>query len=357
MPAEAIHSLKSFNTFGVDYSCRNLITVGTKNELISVCSKLFADSKPFFVLGGGSNILLTDDYQGTVVKIASKGIECHEDDEYYYLNVEAGEEWHQLVEYCLTKAMPGLENLALIPGTVGAAPIQNIGAYGLEFMDICDWVEFVDLRSGKLTRFKSDECQFGYRESIFKAELKGVTVVTSVGIKLAKRWQPRLSYGPLKQFEADSVTPEQVFDCICRIRTEKLPDPAVIGNAGSFFKNPIVSTTRYKKLIESYPALVGYFLEDGSVKLAAGWLIDNAGLKGVAVGDAAVHEQQALVLINKGQASGRDILQLAMRVIETIKNKFDVILEAEPRIIGAEGERELEDERTVGKKTSHYSSS
>jgi len=344
MPVEPTHSLKNYNTFGVDYSCRDLISVDNKTELVSLCSKLFAERKPYFVLGGGSNILLTDDYPGTVVKVSSKGIECHEDEQFYYLSVEAGEEWHRLVEYCLTASMPGLENLALIPGTVGAAPIQNIGAYGVEFMEVCDWVEFVDLRDGEVIRYKSEECQFGYRESIFKRELKGVSVITSVGIKLAKKWQPNLSYGPLRRFEMTGVTPKEIFDCICSTRREKLPDPKVLGNAGSFFKNPIISFSKYHQLIGKFPSLVGYHLSDGSVKLAAGWLIDNAGLKGLSVGDAAVHDKQALVIINRGQATGKEILKLALKVIDAIKNKFDVTLEAEPRVIGAYGEKELVDD-------------
>ncbi len=337
-------SLKPYNTFGVDYACSELISVDTKSELMRLCLKLFSEGKPYFVLGGGSNILLTENYLGTVVQVCSKGIVCHEDDEFYYLNVEAGEGWHRLVEYCLAASMPGLENLALIPGTVGAAPIQNIGAYGVEFNEICDWVEFLDLRDGELTRYKQEECQFGYRESIFKGVLKGISVITSVGIKLAKNWQPNLSYGPLKRFENTGVTPKEIFDCICSTRNEKLPDPRLIGNAGSFFKNPIISSSKFQQLIGKHPSLVGYPLPDGFVKLAAGWLIDNAGLKGASVGDAAVHEQQALVLINRGQASGKDILKLALKVIETIKIKFDVTLEAEPRVIGAYGEKELIDD-------------
>jgi len=341
MPVEPIHSLKPYNTFGVDYSCTDLVFVNTKGELITLCSKLFNEGKPYLVLGGGSNILLTENYLGTVVKVCSKGIVCHEDDEFFYLSVEAGEEWHQLVEYCLSASMPGLENLALIPGTVGAAPIQNIGAYGVEFMEICDWVEFVDLRNGELTRYGADECRFSYRESIFKGALKGLAVITRVGIKLAKNWQPNLSYGPLKGFDLARVMPNEIFDCICNVRSEKLPDPKLIGNAGSFFKNPVISFLRYQELIKKYPSLVGYPLANGSVKLAAGWLIDNAGLKGVSVGDAAVHDQQALVLINRGQATGTDILQLAVQVIETIKIKFGVTLEAEPRVVDARGERKL----------------
>lgn len=337
-------SLKTYNTFGIDYACSELISVDTKKELIRICSMLFSERKPFLVLGGGSNILLTENYLGTVVQLCSKGIVCHEDDEFYYLSVEAGEGWHELVEYCLAHSMPGLENLALIPGTVGAAPIQNIGAYGVEFMEVCDWVEFVDLRDGRITRYKRDECQFGYRESIFKGALKEISVITSVGIKLAKKWQPNLSYGPLKRYKKTEATPKEIFDCICKTRSEKLPDPKLIGNAGSFFKNPIISSSKYLQLIEKFPSLVGYPLSDGSVKLAAGWLIDNAGLKGFSVGDAAVHEQQALVLINLGQATGEDILKLALKVIEIIKIKFDVTLEAEPRVIGAYGEKELVDD-------------
>lgn len=337
------YSLKSFNTFGVDQSCLSLIEVHSKAELRSTCLSLYHLNLPMLVLGGGSNIVFVDDFNGTVVRVLSKGIALHEDENWFYLEVEAGESWHELVEFTLDKDMPGLENLALIPGTVGAAPIQNIGAYGVELCNVCDWVEYLDLESGEFIRLKANECQFGYRESIFKGDLRNNVVITAVGIRLAKDWQPKLSYGPLQSFESSTVTALDIFERVCQVRREKLPDPAVLGNVGSFFKNPIVSAATYLELAPRFPSIVGYAQVNGDVKLAAGWLIEQAGLKGFILGNAAVHDKQALVLINRGGATGQDICRLALHVIERVETVFGVRLEAEPRLIGSKGEGFLDD--------------
>lgn len=331
-------SLKAYNTFGIDHSCLFLHEVRDKATLMSTCLDLYAQGLPVLVLGGGSNIVLVDDYQGHVVKILTKGIEIHEDDEYVYIRVEAGENWHDLVSLCVGKGIGGLENLALIPGSVGAAPIQNIGAYGVEFCDICDWVEYLDLPAGEAKRLIGADCQFAYRESIFKGELKAQAVITSVGIKLAKQWQPNLSYGPLKSLMVDGITPKCVFNFVCQLRQEKLPDPLVLGNAGSFFKNPIVPVATFERLRDNYPDIVAFQMGNQNMKLAAAWLIDKAGLKGVSCSDASVHEQQALVLVNNGEATGRDVCQLADLIIDRIMQLFDIQLETEPRLIGATGE-------------------
>ena len=342
MLAEQFHSLKAYNTFAIDQGCISIIEVDSKQALIQSCLGLYQEQKPFLLLGGGSNILLTEDYLGSIVHILTKGIEVKDDGESYLVAVEAGENWHELVKHCLRLGIGGLENLALIPGTVGAAPIQNIGAYGVEFEDVCDWVEYLDLSDGKLKRLSAAECRFSYRDSIFKAELKGLAVITSVGFKFSKVWQPKLSYGPLQKLDSKTVTPSQVFDCICETRMSKLPDPKVLGNAGSFFKNPIITQEQFLILQEQYPSIVGYPVDSG-VKLAAGWLIDHAGLKGFSIGKAAVHEQQALVLVNTGEATGDDVARLARYIIEKISTQFAVKLEAEPRVIGAYGEKELID--------------
>ncbi|NRD72077.1 UDP-N-acetylmuramate dehydrogenase [Shewanella sp. VB17] len=346
MSAEKLLSLKAYNTFGIEHTCVSIINADSKGSLIQSCCDLHQKNKPFLVLGGGSNILLTEDYLGTIVRVLTKGISVTDDEGHYFVTVEAGENWHGLVKHCLDLGIAGLENLALIPGSVGAAPIQNIGAYGVEFIDVCDWVEYVDLTDGQLKRLTSAECRFGYRDSIFKMELKGLAIITSVGLKLLKNWQPQLNYGPLQQFDIKNVTPLQVFNCICATRMTKLPDPMVLGNAGSFFKNPMVTAAHFLVLQKTYPNIVGYPSND-SIKLAAAWLIDSAGLKGFAIGKAAVHEQQALVLINKGGATGNDVAHLARHIIEKIYTQFSVNLEVEPRIIGAYGERELNDGRTM----------
>lgn len=343
MPAVP-YSLKSYNTFQIDHSCAELIHAESKAELIATCLELYRSEQDFLVLGGGSNIVLTDDYLGTVVHVETKGIEFSEDDEYHYLSVAAGENWHELVETTLSMSISGLENLALIPGTVGAAPIQNIGAYGVELMQVCDWVEYLDLRTGELKCLATNECHFRYRDSIFKRELLTCAVITSIGLKLRKLWEPVISYGPLRTFEKGRVTAKQIFDSICTMRNTKLPNPNVLGNAGSFFKNPVVSRVVFDSLVENHPGIVGFPVDEDSVKLAAGWLIDRAGLKGLKVGDAAVHEQQALVLVNKGHATGTDVTQLAKKVISAIVERYGIKLAAEPRIIGANGEKELADD-------------
>ncbi|WP_299008647.1 UDP-N-acetylmuramate dehydrogenase [uncultured Shewanella sp.] len=331
-------SLKAYNTFGIEHSCLFLHEVRDKATLVSTCLELYAQDLPVLILGGGSNIVLVDDYQGHVVKVMTKGIRCEEDDDFFYLNVEAGENWHELVTFCVREGMGGLENLALIPGTVGAAPIQNIGAYGVEFCDICHWVEYLDLASGKLKRLSTAECEFAYRESIFKQALKGTAVITAVGIKLAKQWQPILSYGPLHAIAQVNLAPKHIFEYVCQLRREKLPDPSVLGNAGSFFKNPIVSVSTFEGLQARYPDIVAFEMDHQQMKLAAAWLIDKAGLKGMRCSDASVHEKQALVLVNHGEATGHDVCQLAELIIERIMQLFGVQLEAEPRLIGAMGE-------------------
>ncbi|AZQ12937.1 UDP-N-acetylenolpyruvoylglucosamine reductase [Shewanella khirikhana] len=327
-------SLKSYNTFGIDHQCAELIEVTDAAELPALIHELDARGQSFFVLGGGSNVVLTSDIDTTVLKMANKGIEVLEDESAWHLSVAAGENWHELVSWTLEKQMPGLENLALIPGTVGAAPIQNIGAYGVELMDVCEWVEYLSLPECVTVRLTAAECQFGYRDSIFKQQLNGKAIITRVGFKLPKLWQPKLNYGPLAEFGMDTVTPKMIFERVIAVRSEKLPDPARLGNAGSFFKNPIVDAATFASIVKQYPDAVAYALEDGRMKLAAGWLIDKAGLKGFRLGEAGVHDKQALVLVNFGNASGKDILKLAKHVIDEVHTRFGVQLEAEPNVVG-----------------------
>ncbi|QSX33488.1 UDP-N-acetylmuramate dehydrogenase [Shewanella avicenniae] len=330
-------SLACFNTFGLAANCQQLIRATTRQQLIDACIAHAHDTVPALILGGGSNILLLEDYLGTVIKVETQGITCTEDEQYYYLNVAAGESWHGLVAYCLEHKLPGLENLALIPGTVGAAPIQNIGAYGVEFDSVCDWVEYLDLSSGEIVRLNHDECQFAYRDSIFKRQLRAKAVVLQVGILLAKVWQANLSYGPLQNLGEDADS-QAIFEMVCHVRRQKLPDPAVTGNVGSFFENPRVSAAHFTALKQQYPQIVGYTQPNGQVKLAAGWLIDALGLKGHGIGGAAVHQQQALVLINRGNATSNDVLALAQDIINRVKTAFGVTLVMEPRAYGAHGE-------------------
>ncbi|WP_239480648.1 UDP-N-acetylmuramate dehydrogenase [Parashewanella hymeniacidonis] len=334
------HSLTEFNTLGLMQGCQQLQRLNSTESIIEFCRVYDSQSQPLLVLGGGSNLVLTDDLEGTVIKIESKGICLSEDNEYHYLSVAAGEDWSRFVASMVNQGINGLENLALIPGTVGAAPIQNIGAYGVEFEKVCDWVEFYHLQHKTVTRLTAAECQFGYRDSIFKNALKNQTVILRVGFKLTKHWQPVVNYGPLSDFNVKTITANDIFKRVCEIRQSKLPDPKVIGNVGSFFKNPVVSTECHQNLLKRYPDMVAYLVDNG-VKLAAGWLIDQAGLKGYKQGNVGVHDKQALVLVNHGGATGTEIVNLASYVTATVLDKFGVELEVEPRFIGKHGEIEF----------------
>lgn len=331
-------SLSAFNSFGLTVYANRIVTADTPDALLTAWQRSQRGQQPVLILGGGSNVLFLESFSGTVILNRIMGIQVVERHDAWHLHVGAGENWHRLVEYTLREGMHGLENLALIPGCAGSAPIQNIGAYGVEFKRVCDYVDVLDLQSGEARRLTALECQFGYRDSIFKHTHQQGYAITAVGLRLAKEWQPVLNYGDLARLDARTVTPVQVFDAVCHMRRTKLPDPAVTGNAGSFFKNPIVSAEHAQRIRESYPDMPSYPQPDGTVKLAAGWLIDRCGLKGCQIGGAAVHEQQALVLINKDRATSQDILALAKHVREQVAARFSVGLEPEVRFIAAHGE-------------------
>ncbi|HIP76131.1 MAG TPA: UDP-N-acetylmuramate dehydrogenase [Psychromonas hadalis] len=339
-------ALKKYNSFAIEASAQSLFhfsDLSQVSELVAIVKKTSCANQPILMLGGGSNILFCDDFNGLVIKIDLKGIEFSETPSDHFITVEAGENWHDLVALCVEKKINGLENLALIPGVVGAAPVQNIGAYGVEFEAVCHQVKMIDLETGELSTLMHDECDFSYRHSIFKTAAMGNKLIVSTTLKLAKHWQAQNSYGPLKAL-GESVTAKQVFDEVCRIRQQKLPDPALLGNAGSFFKNPIVSKNELDFLLKQYFNAPAYLQDNGDFKLAAGWLIDQAGLKGVQIGGAAVHQDQALVLINKGNATAQDILHLAWHVRTTVLDKFNVSLEHEVRFMNANGETNLQKE-------------
>ncbi len=331
-------SLTAFNSFGLSVHANRVITVETPDALFSSWQQSYRQQEPVLILGGGSNVLFLDDFSGTVILNRIQGIVASEHADAWHLHVGAGENWHRLVEYTLQEGMFGLENLALIPGCAGSAPIQNIGAYGVEFQHVCEYVDVLNLRNGDTQRLTAQECCFGYRDSIFKHAYHDGYAITAIGLQLPKQWQPVLSYGDLTQLDPQTVTPRQVFDSVCHMRRTKLPDPAVTGNAGSFFKNPIVSAEHADGIRKNYPDMPAYPQRDGLVKLAAGWLIDRCDLKGFHIGGAAVHERQALVLINKDNATSQDILLLAKHVREQVMVRFSVDLEPEVRFIAAEGE-------------------
>lgn len=336
------HSLTPFHTFHLPAKATQIIEFTTVEQLLSEWQKAFNAQLPILILGQGSNVLFLEDFDGVVLVNKLKGITHHEDEHFHYLHVQGGENWHELVKWTLAHNIAGIENLALIPGVAGSAPIQNIGAYGVEFEQVCDFVEVLNLRSGERFKLSKSECEFGYRESVFKHQYRDEFAIISVGLKLAKAWKPVLSYGSLAQLNPETVTPIQIFDEVCAVRSSKLPNPDEFGNAGSFFKNPVISNEQFAPIQAKFPAIPHYPQADGTVKLAAGWLIDQTGLKGLQIGGAAVHTQQALVLINKENAMGQDVLALAKTVRQRVREKFGVEIQPEVRFIGKNGEVDSE---------------
>ncbi|VVP63127.1 UDP-N-acetylenolpyruvoylglucosamine reductase [Pseudomonas fluorescens] len=327
-------SLKPFNSFGIDVRAQLFAEAHSDSDVREALTYATAHKVPLLVIGGGSNLLLTQDVQALVLRMATQGIRVlHDDGLQVVVEAEAGEAWHPFVLWTLEQGFCGLENLSLIPGTVGAAPMQNIGAYGVEIKDVFAGLTALDRHTGELRDFSLEECNFAYRDSLFKHET-GRWLILRVRFALSRASHLKLDYGPVQQRLAGQgiteATPSDVSRAICSIRREKLPDPAELGNAGSFFKNPLVSHVLAAELQALYPDLVAYPQADGRMKLAAGWLIDKAGWKGFRDGDAGVHKLQALVLVNYGGASGHDIANLARRIQQDIAERFKVELEMEP---------------------------
>ena len=330
-------NIQKFNTLAVPAVANYFVSVQNDEELREALAFARTEKLPLLILGGGSNIVLRADFPGLVIHIKTRGLDVvAENDEYVWLKVAAGENWHQLVEYTLDNGYYGLENLSLIPGSVGAAPIQNIGAYGVELKDVFAELAALDIQSGLTVMFTNESCQFGYRESIFKQTLKDLYVITSVTLKLNKTPALNLQYpalrSALKAIPAGDISPEQVSAAVIAIRQSKLPDPQQVPNVGSFFKNPVVPVGQFESLKLRFPHLVSYPVDDSHMKLAAGWLIDQAGWRGKEVDGVRVHPDQALVLTNPGKREGKLILQLADRVIASVEELFGVTLEMEPRV-------------------------
>jgi UDP-N-acetylmuramate dehydrogenase len=340
------YSLKAHNTFGFDVRAQLACRIEREAQLMAAIRDPRAAGLSRLVLGGGSNVVLTGDFAGLVLLVALRGRRIvREDDDAWYVEAAAGEPWHEFVAWTLSQGLPGLENLALIPGTVGAAPIQNIGAYGLEMCERFASLRAVELATGEAVELDAQACRFGYRDSFFKREGRDRFVITSVTFRLPKLWQPRAGYADLTRELAalgyaagagndvgagKQPTAQAIFDAVVAVRRAKLPDPLELGNAGSFFKNPVVGAAQFAALKNEEPDVVSYLQADGRVKLAAGWLIDRCGWKGRAMGAAAVHERQALVLVNRGGASGAEVLALARAVQQDVRERFGVELEAEP---------------------------
>lgn len=328
-------NLAERNSFHVEQRARRLIEFETEEELLAIFRRERPDR--WMVLSGGNNILFTQDYEGLILSPVSQRIEpLDESAESIRLRVGAGVEWDDLVAWAVERNLWGIENLSLIPGKVGAAPVQNIGAYGAEAKDVIRSVRFYDVEADCMRTLTREECVFGYRESIFKQSLKGRTVITEIEIELSKKAAPRLGYGDVEREveRLGGATLRNIREAICSIRRSKLPDTAVLGNAGSFFKNPVVARVVAEELLAQYPEMPHYATGDPEqVKLAAGWLIDRAGLKGYREGRVGVHERQALVLVNHGGATGGEVIALARKVQETVKQKFGIVIDTEVNIL------------------------
>ncbi|MFG0380498.1 UDP-N-acetylmuramate dehydrogenase [Pseudomonas sp. zbq_18] len=330
-------SLKPFNTFGVEVQARLFAEARTDDEVRTALAEAERRGMPLLPVGGGSNLLLTADVDALVLRMASRGLRILEDDgERVVVEAEAGEPWHPFVQWSLAQGLCGLENLSLIPGTVGAAPMQNIGAYGVEIKDVFAGLTALDRHSGELREFGLEECAFAYRDSLFKQQ-PGRWLILRVRFALSRQGALHLDYGPVRQhLQAEGVEAPSAADvsrAICAIRSEKLPDPAVLGNAGSFFKNPLVPVELAERIRAEHADLISYPAGQGQVKLAAGWLIERAGWKGFREGDAGVHRLQALVLVNYGSASGAQLLALARRIQVDILARFGIELEIEPNVL------------------------
>jgi UDP-N-acetylmuramate dehydrogenase len=338
MQIESGVSLKPYNSFGLPAVAHTLVRIASDADVRRVVDHPQFGRAPKFVLGGGSNIVLTRDMPQVVLKVEVKGRALvRETDTAWIVEAGAGENWHEFVAWTLSQGWPGLENMALIPGTVGAAPVQNIGAYGIELKDRFESLDAVDLVTGRGVTLASGICAFGYRDSVFKHSLAGRSVITRVRFRLPKPWQPVLGYLELERKMAETginaPAPQQVFDWVCAIRRAKLPDPALVGNAGSFFKNPVVTPEQCRDIIGRDPEIVHYPMPDGSVKLAAGWMIDACGWKGKSIGRAGVYEKQALVIVNRGGAIGSEVVTLARAIQESVYGRFGIRLEPEPVVV------------------------
>ena len=330
-------SLKAYNTFGIDVKASRFVSIASLYEL----KQLLNSEKDFFLISGGSNLLLTRDIERLVVHINIQGISIdHEEENTVDLTVNAGENWHEFVLWCISENYGGLENLSLIPGNVGTSPIQNIGAYGVEVKDCITKVEALEIATNKLVSFSNEACNFGYRNSIFKNEVKGKYILTSVSFRLTtKNHQLTTSYGAIENELAIQKikipTLKNISDAIIRIRKSKLPDPKEIGNSGSFFKNPVISKKQFLRLQKENPSIPNYPVSETEIKVPAGWLVEQSGFKGKRFGDAGVHEKQALVLVNYGSATGIEIFQLAEKIQQTVFKKFEIALEIEVNVVAS----------------------
>jgi UDP-N-acetylmuramate dehydrogenase len=330
-------SLKHYNTFGLDYKAEFFISLSSENEAIKLFQEEISLKKPVMLLGKGSNILFTDNYNGTIIHPDTGGIKIEEKSpDHVIVSAGAGVDWDSFAEWTVDHGFGGIENLSLIPGTVGAAPVQNIGAYGVEVKDTIEKVRTVAIKNGSIREFNREECNFGYRSSIFKTDFKGKYLISRVFFKLSTKPSLNLIYGSLSNETAElgGASLKNVREAVIKIRRSKLPDPELIGNAGSFFKNPVVDISTAEMLRKRYPQIPCYDDSSGGIKLAAGWMIEQCGWKGKRSGNAGVHDKQALIIVNYGKASGREILNLSEEIRKSVWYRFEVELEREVEVIG-----------------------
>lgn len=331
-------NLKPYNTFGITAYAEYFAEIFSVDDLLQIINNVTLQHLPKLILGGGSNLLFTQDFNGLIIKNSIKGIEkIKEDEQHVFIKAFAGEVWHDLVQYAIAHNYGGMENLSLIPGQVGAAPMQNIGAYGVEIESIFDSLEAIDLQNGTTQFFTKEACGFGYRESIFKKEAKGKYCIVSVTFRLNKQPVFNTSYGAiqdtLQQMGIAELNVKAISDAVIHIRTSKLPDPKVLGNAGSFFKNPEIAKEHFLQLQQQYPAMPHYPAADNKIKVPAGWLIEQCGWKGKRVGNTGSHAQQALVLVNYGNATGEEIKNLSQQIQQSVKEKFGIALTPEVNFV------------------------
>ena len=330
-------SLKKYNSFGIDIKTKYFVSLKCEQDVNAIISNKKYKKEKKMIIGGGSNILFTDDYKGMILLNCIKGINVLSDNRNNItIEVGAGEVWHNLVVWSIKNNLSGIENLALIPGLVGASPIQNIGAYGVEVKNVIKSVHYIEIKTGQKKIIHNNECNFKYRDSIFKNKLKDKVIITKVVYTLSKIANNNIQYGAiqkeLKKIKKDP-SPKNIAEAVTNIRNRKLPNPKILANCGSFFKNPKIETTQFEKLKKIFPNIVGYKISDKEIKIAAGWLIENAGLKGYRIGDAGIHKNQALVLVNYGKATGNEILSLANMIKEKIKRMYGIVLENEVTIL------------------------
>ncbi|UAJ65493.1 UDP-N-acetylmuramate dehydrogenase [Candidatus Schneideria nysicola] len=332
-------AIKSLNTFRMNVFAKRIVVALTEEDLLKAWRQAtILDNQPILILGGGSNVLFLENYMGTILLNRIRGITIKESKDAWYLYIHSGEIWNRLVNFSINQNMPGLENLAFIPGYVGTAPIQNIGAYGVEFCQFCEYVDILQLDNGKKYRLNKFECCFDYRESIFKHSYRNNYAIIAVNLRIDKIWKPIIHYNGLTHFNVNRVTPRQILNRIFLLRKRKIPNPLFQGNAGSFFKNPIVDAKTAKILKNKYKNIPIFSVKNNQFRLSAGWLIEKCQLKGYKMGNAEVYNKQALILVNNGKATGTELILLAKYIRDKVSEKFSIWLEPEVRFIASQGE-------------------